>query len=197
MAIVYKRDFVTSGKFLALLAVPLGLLALPLFVVAYLHLSIIFSPPAYSASVVIPELNTTIKLDFYWVWDETQESGRYLTVSTQQRSVRSQIGGSDWVHNARTSVYVTAERNIAVLGPMETDYVIDPRKVELNSLSPYASSVGWKYIGAFDIAGPTLQFFPASRQPECIPMPTSRDENWPKMSRAEYRKQNCYSRTTS
>ena len=89
MALIYKRDFVTSGKFLALLAVPLGLLALPLFVIAYLHLSTIFSPPVHSASVFIPELNTTIKLDFYLIWDVTQESGRYLTVSTQKASVRS------------------------------------------------------------------------------------------------------------
>jgi len=69
---VYKRDFFDSGKFLALLAIPFGLLALPLFVIAYLHLSTILSPPVYSASVSIPELGTTIKLDFYMVWDETQ-----------------------------------------------------------------------------------------------------------------------------
>jgi hypothetical protein len=195
MAVVYKRDFVTSGKFLALLAVPLGLLALPLFVVAYLHLSTIFSPPVYSASVVIPELNTIIKLDFYMVWDETQESGRYLTVSTQQASVRSQIDGFDWVHNTRTSVYVTPERNIAVLGPMGDDYVIDPRRSELKNLPSFASSVDWKYIGAFDWgANNTLQFVPASQQSECIPMRTSNDEYWPKMSRAEYRKQDCHSR---
>ena len=61
---VYKRDFLTSGKFLALLAVPFGLLALPFFVLAYLHLSTIFSPPVHSASVFIPELNATITLDF-------------------------------------------------------------------------------------------------------------------------------------
>jgi hypothetical protein len=197
MVVIYKRDFVTSGKFLALLAIPLGLLACSsFFVIAYLHLSTIFSPPVHSASVIIPELNTTIKLDLYVVWDETQESGRYLTVSTQKASVRSQIDGFDWGHNARTSIYQTPEHTIAVLGPMETDYVIDPRRVELKSLSPYASSVGWNYIGAFDIggAGPMLQFFPASRQPECIPMRTSREEYWTKMSRAEYRKQNCRSR---
>ena len=193
---VYKRDFFTSGKFLALLAIPFGLLALPFFVLAYLHLSTIFSPPVHSASVFIPELNATIKLDFYMVWDETQESGRYLTVSSQEASVRSQIYGFDWVHNARTSVYETPDRKIVVLGPVGADYVIDPRRGELKSLSSFASSVGWNYIGAFDFgrAYHTLHFFPASQQPECIPMLTSRDESWPKMSRAEYRKEDCRSR---
>src|SRR6266404_866432 len=183
---IYKPDFVTSGKFLALLAAPFGLLALLFCVIAYLYLSTIFGPPVYSASVFIPELNTTIKLDFYmvWDWDETQESGRYLTVSTQKASVRSEIDGFDWVHNARTSIYETPEHEIAVLGPMETDYVIDPRRIELKNLSPFASSVGWNYIGAFDFGGAshTLQFFPASQQSECIPMRTSSDEYWPKMS---------------
>ena len=193
---VHKRDFFTSGKFLALLAIPFGLLALPFFVLAYLHLSTIFSPPVHSASVFIPELNATIKLDFYMVWDVTQESGRYLTVSSQEASVRSQIYGFDWVHNARTSVYETPDRKIVVLGPVGADYVIDPRRGELKSLSSFASSVGWNYIGAFDFgrAYHTLHFFPASQQPECIPMLTSRDESWPKMSRAEYRKEDCRSR---
>ena len=193
---VHKRDFFTSGKFLALLAIPFGLLALPFFVLAYLHLSTIFSPPVHSASVFIPELNATIKLEFYMVWNETQESGRYLTVSTQEASVRSQIYGFDWVHNARTSVYETPDRKIVVLGPVGADYVIDPRRGELKSLSSFASSVGWNYIGAFDFgrAYHTLHFFPASQQPECIPMLTSRDESWPKMSRAEYRKEDCRSR---
>jgi hypothetical protein len=193
---VYKRDFFDSGKFLALLAIPFGLLALPLFVLAYLHLSTIFSPPVHSASVFIPELNATIKLEFYMVWDETQESGRYLTVSSQKASVRSVIDGFDWFHNARTSIYQTPDQKIVVLGPMEADYIIDPQLGELKDLSPYTSSVGWKYIGAFDFGGtgPTLQFFPASRQPECIPMRTSYNEPWPKLSRAGYRKQDCYSR---
>jgi hypothetical protein len=193
VALIYKRDFVTSGTFLALLAIPLGLLALPLFVIAYLHLSTIFSPPVHSASVFIPKLNTTVKLDFYMIWDVTKESGRYLTVSSQEASVRSEIFGFDWVHNARTSVYETPEHKIVVLGPAGSDYIIDPRRGELKHLSTFASSVGWTYIGAFDFGGSNhaLQFFPASQQLECIPMLMSRGESWPDMSRAEYRKEDC------
>jgi hypothetical protein len=192
----FKRDFFDSGKLLAMLAIPFGLLALPLFVLAYLHLSTIFSPPVHSASVFVPELNATIKLDFYMVWDETQESGRYLTVSTQKASVRSVIDGFDWFHNARTSIYQTPDQKIVVLGPMETDYIIDPQLGELKDLPPYASSVGWNYIGAFDFgrAYHTLHFFPASQQPECIPMRTSYGAPWPKLSRGEHRKQDCLSR---
>jgi hypothetical protein len=151
------------------------------------------SPPVHSASVLIPELNTTVKLEFYGVWDEARESGRYLTVSTQTASVRSEIDGFDWVHNPRTSIYETPEHVIAILGPAQTDYFIDPSMIGLKNLSPFASSVGWHYIGAFDFGGAshTLQFIPASQQSECIPMRKSRDEYWPKMSRAEYRQEDC------
>jgi hypothetical protein len=195
---VYQRDFFDSGKLLALLAIPFGLLALPFFVLAYFHLSTIFSPPVHSASVFIPELNTTIKLDLYVIWDVTQESGRYLTVSSQEASVRSQIDGFDWMHNARTSVYETPEHKIVVLGPSGADYVIDPRRGELKRLPSFASSVGWNYVGAFDFGrAHTLHFFPASQQPECIPMLESRGESWSEISRAEYRKEDCYSRKTT
>jgi hypothetical protein len=191
---IYKPDFVAAGKFLALLAAPFGLLALLFYgAIAYLYLSTKFSPPLHSASVLIPELNTTVKLEFYGVWDEARESGRYLTVSTQTASFRSEIDGFDWVHNPRTSIYETPEHVIAILGPTKTDYFIDPSMIELKNLSPFASSVGWHYIGAFDFGGAshTLQFIPASQQSECIPMRMSRDEYWPKMSRAEYRQEDC------
>ena len=129
------------------------------------------------------------------VWDETKESGRYLTISSSTASVRSEIAGFDWSHNARTSIYETAEHKIAVLGPMESDYTVDPQTMKLKELPPYSSSVGWTYIGAFDFGGPgrTLQFFPALQQSECIPMRMSRDEYWRKMPRADYRKRDCYS----
>jgi hypothetical protein len=194
---IYKPDFVAAGKFLALLAAPFALLAL-LFcgAIAYLYLSTELSPPAYSSSISVPELNATIRLEFYMVWDETQESGKFLTVSTPHGSVRSEIAGFDWVHNARTSIYETPQHEIAILSPMEDDYIIHLRTLELKTLSPFVSSAGWRYIGAFDFGGPghTLQFFLASQEAECIPMRTSSDEYWPKMSRGEYRKEDCYSR---
>jgi hypothetical protein len=191
---IYKPDFIAAGKFLALLAAPFALLALLFYgAIAYLYLSTKFSPPVYSASVLIPELNTTVKLEFYMVWDEAQESGRYITVSTQTASIRNEMDGFDWVHNPRTSIYETPEHVIAILGPTNSDYFIDPRMAVLRNLSPFASSTGWHYIGAFDFDGPghALKFIPASQQSECIPMRTSRNEYWPQMSRAEYRKEDC------
>ena len=194
---IYKPHFVAAGKSLALLAAPFALLALLFYgAMACLYLSTKHSPLVYWAEASVPELNTTIKLELHRVWDEAEESGRYLTVSTQKASVRREIHGFDWAHNARTSIYETSEHEIAVLGVHQADYVIDLRRMELKDLSSYASSVGWTYIGAFDFGGAshTLQFFPASQQPECIPMRSSSDEYWPKMSRAEYRKEDCSSR---
>jgi hypothetical protein len=192
---IYKPDFVAAGKFLAILAAPFVLLALLCFgAIAYLYLSTKFGPPAYSASVSIPELNARIRLEFYMVWDETTESGRYLTISTSKASVRSEIPGFDWSHNARTSIYETPEHKIAVLGPMESNHIFDPQTMTLKELPAYAPSVGWNYLGAFDFGapGPTLQFFPALQQSECIPMRMSSDEYWRKMPRGDFRKQDCY-----
>jgi hypothetical protein len=191
---IYKSDFIAAGKFLALLAAPFFLLAfLCCAAIAYLYLSTKFSPPAHSASISIPELNASIRLEFYMVWDETEESGRYLAISTSKASIRSEIGGFDWSHNARTSIYETPEHKMAVLGPMESDYMFDPQTMTLNGLPSYASSVGWKYIGAFDFgASRTFQFFSALQQSECIPMRMSSDESWQKMSRADYRKEDCH-----
>lgn len=194
---IYKPDFVAAGKFLALLAAPFVLLALLCCgAIAYLYLSTKFGPPAYSASVSVPELDARIRLEFYMIWDETKESGRYLTISTSRASVRTEIAGFDWSHNARTSIYETSEHKIAVLGPMESDYIFDPQTMTLKESLAYASSIGWNYLGAFDFGGAsrTLQFFPALQQSECIPMRMSSDESWRKMPRADYRKRDCYLR---
>ena len=195
MAIARVARRILIGMVLALLAAPSALFALAYGAITYLYLSVVFSPPAYSSSISISELNATIKLEFNMIWDVTQESGVFLTASTPRGSVRGEITGFDWLHNARHSIYETPQHEVAVLSPGEDDYVVDLRTLELKTLSPFASSVGWKYIGAFDFGRPghALQFFPASQHPECIPMRTSRDEYWPRMSRAEYRKEDCYS----
>lgn len=194
MAIARVARRILIGMILALLAAPFALFALAYGAITYLYLSVVFSPHAYSSSISISDLNATIKLEFYWIWDVTQESGVFLTASTPLGSVRSEITGFDWMHNARYSIYETPQHEVAVLSPGEDDYVVDLRTLELKTFSPFASSVGWKYIGAFDFArsGHALQFFPAAQQPECIPMRTSRDEYLPRMSRAEYRKEDCY-----
>ncbi|BAM92356.1 conserved hypothetical protein [Bradyrhizobium oligotrophicum S58] len=160
---------------------------------AYFYASTKLSP-AYVSSASIPALKATIKLEFYRIWDVAEESGRFLTISAPTGSFRGEISGFDWSHNARTSVYQTPDHKIAVLGPMESDYLFDPEMVELKELSSYASSLHWSYVGAFDFGGADhrLSFFPASQQSECIPMRTSDDGNWRKMSRGEYRKENCY-----
>jgi hypothetical protein len=189
-----KRGFITIGKLLALLAAPFVLLALLFWgVIAYFYVSTKLGPPVHSSRITLPGLNATVTLEFYMIWDVTQESGRFLSISTPHGSARGEIAGFDWVHNARTSLYETPQRDVAVLGPMGDDYIIHLQTPELTTLSNFTSSEGWTYIGAFDLAGynHSLQFFPALQQPECIPMRMEEDPSWLKMSRGEYRKRDC------
>ena len=195
---MYRPGLITVGKFLALLAAlsaaPFALLALLFWgAIAYFYVSTKLSPPAYSSSVTIPKLNATIKLEFYMIWDVTQESGKFLSISSPHGSVRNEIAGFDWVHNVRTSIYETPQGDITVLSPMEDDYIIHLQTLELKALSSFASSEDWTYIGAFDFGGPNhkLQFFPASQQSECIPMRMSDDASWLEMSRGKHRKRDC------
>jgi hypothetical protein len=190
--------FITIGKFLALLAAlvsaPVILLAVLFWgAIAYFYFSTRLGPPEHSSRITLPELNATIKLEFYLIWDVTQESGRFLNISTPGGSVRGEIAGFDWVHNARTSIYETPQGDVAILGPMGDDYIVHLQTPELTTVSNFASSAGWTYIGAFDLAGPnhTLSFFPASQQSECIAMRTEEDASWLKMSRGEHRRRDC------
>jgi hypothetical protein len=133
----------------------IGCLAAPVVVLvafAALGLSYLYASsqitPAQSAEVSFPEFDVTVKLQFYYIWGDN-DSGRYISVTNRNGNVRGKIDGWDWAHNARTNIYLTPESNIAVLGPRQSDYMVDGKTLQLNYLwGTGASSEKWKYMGA-------------------------------------------------
>jgi hypothetical protein len=146
--------------------------------------------PAQSAEALLPELDATIKLKFYYSWGDN-DSGRYISVTDRNGNVRGKIDGWDWAHHARTSIYATPEGNLAILGPAQSDYLVDRKTLQLKNLwGAGKSSEIWKYLGAFDFQERSLHFFPAADQKECIPMLMEYDPD-PSLPRSQYRRQGC------
>jgi hypothetical protein len=128
--------------------------------------------PAYSAEHHIAEIATTVRLSFYRVWDETTDSGRYLTVTSPKGSLSQKLCGFDWAHRSRTNLYLTPSGNIAVLGPSECNYMIASSPLHREAQFELPSE-SWSYLGAFDLVWQNtsvyqLRFIPASEDPECI-----------------------------
>lgn len=79
---------------------------------------------------------------------------------------------SDWGGASRTSLYLTPEKNIVILGPAHDDYLItfNPLKATTRFRLP---SGQWTYLGAFARDPKSrlfvLRFFGAEEQSECIP----------------------------
>jgi hypothetical protein len=151
--------------------------------------------PAYSADHDVEAVRTNVLLEFYMVWDETKEDGRYLTISspTGRRTVK--MCGFDWAHRSRTGLYLTEDNKLAVMGPKECDYIIvNVETLKLANVRP-AASEGWTYLGAFQIVLESdyktrkLRFIDASEQAECIEMAI---ESWsPTLPRNHARREDC------
>ena len=165
------RSDITAAKTAILVAVSALLAPVALVVCIILYTTLV---PAHSAKVYVAEVDASVQLDFYWVWDEMSNNERYLTVTASGGWIRQSICGFDWAHRGRTSVYLTESRGIAVLGPDHCDYLLrlPLRLIERVSQVP---SESWTYLGAFDLrsAGPlrVLRFIPSSEERECIPTP--------------------------
>ena len=172
---------VISGAFAVLFSILFGCL----------YISTLFA--VHSASVRVPDIETSIKLQFYTTFAD-KSGGRYLTISTPSYSVRREIDGWDWFYQPRTSIYETRNREI-VVSDNTAGYIFDPNTLELRSLFPwFKGGDDWTYIGAFDYdeTGENLQFFSSSQEAECIMTATS-DGEMSKMFRAQYRKNWCKS----
>jgi hypothetical protein len=142
---------------------------LPLLFVAYTN----WVPP-YGAKMTIPALRAEVALRFFYIWDESSDnSGRYLTISTPAGRKTIAMTAFDWAHNSRTSIYQTADGAIAILGPMGDDYVVSPKTMKVDQRY-MADSESWTYLGAFDFGSSdnvrVLRFFSSDEQLECIPM---------------------------
>jgi hypothetical protein len=149
--------------------------------------------PAYSASTFIADLRTNLTLGFYYTWDENTDRGRYLYVNGPTGSLRLAMTAFDWAHTGRTSLYLTPQREIGVLGPMDDDYVISLDPLRSHPLRRRAPN-GWVYLGAFDYERSPhnerrLRFIRAEEQAECIPMRS--DEDWSRRARASARHPGC------
>jgi hypothetical protein len=129
--------------------------------------------PAYSASTQIADLQASLTLRFYYIWDEQADHGRYLSMTTPGGRIRIAMTAFDWAHNSRTSLYVTPERRIGIIGPIGDDYLVSlDRPLTTTARGP---SDDWSYLGAFDFqllegGARRLRFVSAAEQAECIPM---------------------------
>jgi hypothetical protein len=141
--------------------------------------------PAFSASFRIPGNDATVRLEFFRIndlfSDGLQASGRYVTFISPHGRVEYNMPGWDWIHRARTSVYLTEAKNIAILGPDGEDILVDADQLKI-SRAFRVSSEDWTYLGAFDFVQPiiggyvrSLRFIPATEQEECVPQNSSNE----------------------
>lgn len=101
--------------------------------------------PAHAASTKITALDTDLTLRFYYTWDENTDAGRYLSINAPSGRITIAITAFDWAHNSRTSIYLTPDRKVAVLGPSGSDYLVslDPPA----ATPPIGPSDDWSYLG--------------------------------------------------
>jgi hypothetical protein len=142
-------------------------LAVPVFAAIY-----VYFVPTYSARVRVDQVGGTIELAFFYTSGRSSD-GRYLTVGDPETSVTRPICGYDWAHHARTSVYLTPDRRIAVLGSEDgCEALVSIRPLAITH-AVTGPSQDWTYLGAFDFTpvtyGRVFRFFPATEQPECVP----------------------------
>jgi hypothetical protein len=135
-----------------------------------------------------------VRLDLFRT-DETQDSGRYLTVITEFGYNRVAIEGSDWLHRARTGIYRVDGNHIVALSALGHDYMITLKPF---ATAPIASESGaqWQYLGAFDFVFPPgvkarLEFVEPKSSPECIPMARTDPASWATMPRPQVRAATC------
>ena len=142
--------------------------------------------PAKAAEIELPDLESTLGLEFYLHW--STDSGRYLVVRNSAGVVRQHLSAFDWTHWPRTSVYLVNDGRLAVLGPTYDDYVVDPKRRTIKPLWNGTPSDTWTYFGAFDFRNENLVFIPASEQRECT---ATRGITDPSAARPEGRSDRC------
>ena len=160
------RKLVTVSLVLAalVLGVPIGLIG---FTIGRYELF-----AAHSADRDLPEIKAKVEIDLYLVPPyHLAEYERYLTLTTPGGSVRKKLS-VDWGGAARTSLYLTADRNLVILGPAGDDYLLSlgSRRIAQNFR---LDSSDWTYLGAFDFRRDgrdrVFRFLTAAESAECIP----------------------------
>ncbi|MBN8957241.1 MAG: hypothetical protein J0H17_11835 [Rhizobiales bacterium] len=129
--------------------------------------------PAASASANVAEIGAMVTLRFY----PSSDDARYFTVATAQGTITRNICGFDWAHHARTSLYLTEQRQLVVLGAeggCHLIFTLSPLRFEMRIDA--TNSNRWEYLGAFDYA-PGLRFILPSEQSECLTQSDNRAGN--------------------
>ena len=173
--------------FLVLLALPVvGILTLVLIALGGLVYTQLV--PVATAVTLIPELKASVRLELYYTLGD-RDSGEYLTID--RPAGRSKIGGiMDWAHWSRTSLYLTEDRKLAVLGTAYEDYIVDPSNLTIKGLAGRIASERWTYLGAFD-GGHSLRFIPVSEQRECNATAMHDEEPYAWAARPQSRQERC------
>jgi hypothetical protein len=175
--------------------VALGILVPTVALIGYVGFYKLF--PYYSAETAIPGSDLKLRLDCSLTADGTSRDRGLNLVATTSRggAVSTPLWTTDCTHWARTSIYRVDDANIAVLGPIETDYRLSLTPLRFTREFPGLSSANWQYLGAFDFVEikkgvRRLRFFEAQEQPECIPMAMDQVD-WSKLPRAAARHPTC------
>jgi len=181
------------GRCLLVIAIMCGVAVVPaLAISAYVGYYMLV--PRYSAVADFDTLGFNLRLDLFLTDDEDRTSGRYLSVINGGSYHTEMLGGWDWPHRARTSIYRIDANHIAVLSALGYDYEITLVPQAFVPLAP-ETGAQWRYLGAFDFAfvrnrKPRLQFF-GPDSAECIPMGTIDPATWADRPRAQARHATC------
>jgi hypothetical protein len=161
-----KALFILPAAFIGVMAV--GLILLVVFGTAYGRLV-----PSDSQEIEINEIDTKLRLDLYVNNPFGKaEFDRRLVVTSPQGTISRDMQ-LDWGGATRTSIYLTPDRQIAILGPAGDDYLVSLDPLQIVPLfRQQLDSDSWKYLGVFDRGDTqyfTLRFYSASEQTECVP----------------------------
>lgn len=134
--------------------------------------------PAYVANYYVASIRTDVRLEFWWLWDlfwNPEDSGRYLRITSPSGRKTFNMCGGDWANWSRTSLYLTENNGLAVIGVQDCDYIVAVDSLKVTNAWRVPSDK-WTYLGAFQIVSALdkktrqLRFIDASEQSECIEM---------------------------
>jgi hypothetical protein len=114
------------------------------------------------------------------------EYERTLKIETAAESLTIRMF-DDWGPARRTSIYLTENGSLVVLGPAHDDYFVSLRPLRRLQAPAQSDSSRWAYVGAFDLATTgvgrdrrtVLRFFSSAQQAECVPTFMDSDEGGP------------------
>jgi hypothetical protein len=181
------------GRSLVILAIMGGVAVVPAVAMS-LYVGYYLMVPRYSSVAEFEKYGFNLRLDLFLSNDETRDSGRYLSIINGSSYETRMLGGWDWAHRARTSIYRIDANHLAMSSAFGYDYKITLKPFDFTPIVS-DSGDGWQYLGAFDFAfppkrPPRLMFFDP-HVAECIPMGTVEPSRWADKPRPQARQASC------